>query len=79
MLSPEEIAALEKRAAEEAAEEKRRAEEAERLREEQEKEAAQKREQREREMIANGGVVFKGRGAMKAPGDGGRRGGMRGW
>ncbi|GAA5902237.1 uncharacterized protein JCM6883_001341 [Sporobolomyces salmoneus] len=87
LLSPEEIAALEKRAAEEAEEEKRRQEVEARLQEEREREAAEKREQREREMIANGGVVFKGRGAMKAPGenDAGRRGGggggggMRGW
>jgi hypothetical protein len=78
-LSPEEIAALEKRAAIEAEEEKRRVEEEERTREEREREAAEKRAEREREIAANGGVVFKGRGAMKAPGDGGRRGGMRGW
>ncbi|GAA6059689.1 hypothetical protein JCM10212_000076 [Sporobolomyces blumeae] len=80
LLSPEEIAALERRAAEEAAEERRKRDEDEERRKEQEREAARKREQYEREMIAQGGVVFKGRGAMKAPGDGARRGGgMRGW
>ncbi|GAA5943645.1 uncharacterized protein JCM15063_002995 [Sporobolomyces koalae] len=79
LLSPEEIAKLEKLAAEEAEKERRKQEEDARLREEREREAAARKVEREREMIANGGVVFKGRGAMKAPGDGGRRGGMRGW
>ncbi|GAA5846210.1 hypothetical protein JCM5353_007046 [Sporobolomyces roseus] len=79
LLTAAEIAALEKRAAQEAEEEQRKKEEEEILSKEREREAAEKRAQQERELIANGGVVFKGRGAMKAPGDGGRRGGMRGW
>ncbi|GAA6006621.1 hypothetical protein JCM11491_003120 [Sporobolomyces phaffii] len=85
LLSPEEIAALERRAAVEAEEERQQREANARAREERERELAEMRAQLEREQIANGGVVFKGRGSMKAPGDGPQRrrggggGGMRGW
>ncbi|GAA5949624.1 hypothetical protein JCM21900_002475 [Sporobolomyces salmonicolor] len=51
----------------------------ERQRQEREREAAARRERYEKEVLARGGTILKGRGAMKAPGDGGRSAGMRGW
>ncbi|GAA5928461.1 hypothetical protein JCM1841_005679 [Sporobolomyces salmonicolor] len=51
----------------------------ERKRQEREREAAARRERYEKEVLARGGTILKGRGAMKAPGDAGRSAGMRGW
>ncbi|GAA5836328.1 hypothetical protein JCM11251_001464 [Rhodosporidiobolus azoricus] len=77
-LTEEQIAALKRQVEEEEAA-------AQRLKEEQQREAEQRyRHEQERkrraeeEAIARGGVVFKGRGRMKAPGEA-RGGGTRGW
>ncbi|GAA5872969.1 hypothetical protein JCM1840_007285 [Sporobolomyces johnsonii] len=66
-----------KRVEEEEAERRRAEEERQRL--EREREAAARRERYEKEVLARGGTILKGRGAMKAPGEGGRSAGMRGW
>ncbi|BGP11793.1 hypothetical protein JCM10049v2_007713 [Rhodotorula toruloides] len=75
-LSAEQIAALEAQRREEEAAARRRREEEEREAELRRREAQEARERYEREQIAKGGIIYKGRGRMKA--DSGR-GGMRGW
>ncbi|BGP28003.1 peptidyl-prolyl cis-trans isomerase, cyclophilin-type [Rhodotorula toruloides] len=75
-LSAEQIAALEAQKREEEAAAWRRREEEEREAEMRRREAGEARERYEREQIAKGGIIYKGRGKMKA--DSGR-GGMRGW
>lgn len=75
-MTAEQIAVLEQRKKEEEAEEERRKVEEERRRHDRERELEEiKRRNARRE--GDNGPVYKGRGAMKAPGSGG--GGMRGW
>ncbi|GAA6041428.1 hypothetical protein JCM8097_005246 [Rhodosporidiobolus ruineniae] len=78
LLTEAEIAALEKRAAEEAAAAAAAKEEEARQAEERRREALERKRRAEEEAIARGGVVYKGRGRMKGPGEG-RGAGMRGW
>ncbi|BGP52081.1 hypothetical protein JCM10450v2_008052 [Rhodotorula kratochvilovae] len=77
-LSAAEVAALQARAEKEARAAATRAEEEAREAERKSREAREKREQFEREVIAQGGIIYKGSGRMKA-GSAPRRGGMRGW
>ncbi|GAA5884021.1 hypothetical protein JCM6882_002105 [Rhodosporidiobolus microsporus] len=77
-LTEEQIAVLQQQAKEEAAAAQLAKEEAARLAEERYKADLERKRRAEEEAIARGGVVFKGRGRMKAPGES-RGGGMRGW
>ncbi|BGP20627.1 hypothetical protein JCM10213v2_008790 [Rhodosporidiobolus nylandii] len=76
-LTAEQIAELEKRAAEEATAAQRAKEEEERAAEERRREALERKRRMEEEQIARGGVILKGRGRMTAPEA--SKGGMRGW
>jgi hypothetical protein len=73
-LTAEQIAVLEQRKREEEAEEGRRQAEEDRRRRSRERELEEMKRRNERRAGEKSGPVYKGRGAMKAPGEG-----LRGW